>query len=234
MTAKPKYASNAKKTSEILSFDMLYIASVSYIHFERDCYSSNLRTCFFPLIQTRFRKSLEPSINPNPDGPRRKALKAAGSLSIGLSGGTSSITVLDLVAKTYFAPRSPTDGLGEGTTEEKLKGGKEHPRNADKGVWKGKAAVGYVEVCGAFPEVRVYFGLIHITDFFVDQFQQKDRTEEIRSIVENYAGSPFDFIPLRLEDAFDPEWWVRVGTGGLSESARSLGLDMTDEGWCKD
>lgn len=116
---------------------------------------SNLRTCFFPLIQTRFRKSLEPSINPNPDSPRRKTLKAAGALVIGLSGGTSSITVLDLVAKTYFAPRSSTttDDLVEG---EKLKGGKEHPRNStDKGIWKGKAAVCYVEVCGAFPEVRL-------------------------------------------------------------------------------
>jgi cytoplasmic tRNA 2-thiolation protein 2 len=112
------------------------------------------RTCFFPLVQTRFRKSLEPSINPNPDGPRRKALKAAGSLVIGLSGGTSSITVLDLVAKSYFAPRSTADGA-----TEKWKGGKEHPRNADKGVWKGTAAVGYVEVCGAFPEVRFCPGL---------------------------------------------------------------------------
>ena len=123
------------------------------------------RTCFFPLIQTRFRKSLEPSINPNPEGPRRKTLKAAGSLVIGLSGGTSSITVLDLVAKTYFAPISTEeDGLGEG---EKLKGGKEHPRNsADKGVWKGKAAVCYVELCGAFSDVcflLLYtFGLVLI------------------------------------------------------------------------
>ena len=70
---------------------------------------------------------------------------------------------------------------------------------------------------------------------FADQYlQQKDRTEEIRSIVESYAGSPFEFVPLRLEDAFDLAWWVRVGKGSLSESARSLGLDMTDEGWCKD
>jgi cytoplasmic tRNA 2-thiolation protein 2 len=110
------------------------------------------------LIQTRFRKSLEPSINLNPDGPRRKTLKAAGTLVIGLSGGTSSITVLDLVAKTYFAPPSTDDGPGEG---EILKGGKEHPRNsADKGVWKGKAAVCYVEVCGAFPEVRFFSFLL--------------------------------------------------------------------------
>jgi cytoplasmic tRNA 2-thiolation protein 2 len=48
-------------------------------------------------------------------------------------------------------------------TEEKLKGGKEHPRNADKGVWKGKAAVAYVEICGAFPEVRSCLGLVYLT-----------------------------------------------------------------------
>lgn len=64
--------------------------------------------------------------------------------------------------------------------------------------------------------------------------QQKDKTEEIRSLVESYAGSPFEFLPLRLEDAFDPEWWVRVSGGRLSDSARSLGLDITNEGWCKD
>lgn len=118
-------------------------------------YSFNIRACFFPLIQTRFRKSLEPSINPNPDGPRRKALKAAGSLVIGFSGGTSSTTVLDLVAKTYFVPRSTANSLGESVEGETLKGGKEHPRNADKGVWMGKAAVVYVEICSAYPEVHL-------------------------------------------------------------------------------
>ena len=146
---------------EISSFDMPYIASTFGRTFRPELYSFNPRTCFFPLIQTRFRKSLEPSINPNPGGPRRKALKAAGSLVIGLSGGTSSTTVLDLVAKTYFAPRSTTDDLGQGASEEKLKGGKEHPRNADKRVWKGKAAVCYVEICGAFPDVR--FVLVGMT-----------------------------------------------------------------------
>ena len=68
------------------------------------------------------------------------------------------------------------------------------------------------------------------TFFVYQKFQQKDRIEKIRSIVESYAGSPFEFIPLRLEDAFDPKWWVRIGRENLSESARSLGLDMTDEG----
>ena len=128
------------------------------------------------MIQTRFRKSLEPSINPNADGPRRKTLKAAGALVIGLSGGTSSITVLDLVAKTYFAPPSTDDGLGDG--EKLLKGGKEHPRNsADKGVWKGKAAVCYVEVCGAFPEVLFFFfstfRLLLTAEFFYQKILAK-------------------------------------------------------------
>jgi len=104
------------------------------------------RTCFFPLIQTRFKKSLEPSINPLPDGPRRKALKAAGSLVVGFSGGTCSTALLDILAKTYFTPRQSGDDL--------LKGGKDHPRNTDRGVWKGIPVACYVEVCGAFDKVR--------------------------------------------------------------------------------
>ncbi|KAF8962794.1 hypothetical protein BDZ97DRAFT_1905179 [Flammula alnicola] len=121
-------------------------------------YAVYCKTCFIPLIQTRFRKSLEPSINATPDGPRRKGLKAAGSLMIAFSG------------------------------EQKLKGGKDHPRNSDRGVWKGKPAVCFVEVCGAFPG-------------------EKDRTEDIRAIVESYPGSPFEFLPLHLENAFDLAWW---------------------------
>ncbi|KAF8149897.1 hypothetical protein B0H34DRAFT_757084 [Crassisporium funariophilum] len=170
-------------------------------------YAVYCKTCFFPLIQTRFRKSLEPSVNAIPDGPRRKALQAKGSLVIGFSGGTSSTTVLDLVANSYFAQRG-AGGDDGGATEEKLKGGTDHPRNAEKGVWKGKPAVCYVEVCGATPG-------------------EEDRTEEIHAIVKNYPA--FDFIGLRLEDAFDPEWWNRVGGGDLISSAQSLGMDMTDE-----
>ncbi|KAF9485204.1 hypothetical protein BDN70DRAFT_871601 [Pholiota conissans] len=165
-------------------------------------YAVYCKSCFFPLIETRFRKSLEPSINVIPDGPRRKGLHAAGSLVIAFSGGIGSTALLDLVAKTYFAPRK--EDL------EKLKGGKEHPRNADKDVWKGRPAVCFVEVCGAFPGDR-------------------DRTEEIRAVVESYPGSPFEFVPLRLEDAFDPDWWSAIGRGDLPSAARSLGLDMSDE-----
>ena len=61
----------------------------------------------------------------------------------------------------------------------------------------------------------------------------EDRTERVRQVVERYATtSPsfeFDFIPLRLEDAFDLEWWKRVGGGSLASSAQSLGMNMTNE-----
>lgn len=60
--------------------------------------------------------------------------------------------MLDLVAKTYFASLEDNKNEANG----KLKGGKEHPRLVDKGVWKGKPTVCYVEVCGAFPGVRPF------------------------------------------------------------------------------
>ena len=91
---------------------------------------------------------LEPTINEGTDGPRRKALMAAGSLIIGFSGGTCSTAMLDLVARTYFSPR-PLD-------EESLKGGINHPRNTVRRVWNGRPAICYVEVCGAIPEVGVH------------------------------------------------------------------------------
>lgn len=86
-------------------------------------------------------------MNSQPDGPRRKGLEAAGSLVIGFSGGTCSTALVDLIVKTYFSPRPPV-------TTEISKGGKDHPRNTERRVWKGNPAVCYVEVCGAFPDVR--------------------------------------------------------------------------------
>ncbi|KAF7374864.1 Cytoplasmic tRNA 2-thiolation protein 2 [Mycena sanguinolenta] len=83
--------------------------------------------------------------------------------------------------------------------EDALKGGKDHPRNA--GVWK-KATVCYVEICNALPGTR-------------------DRTEEVRAVVEQYPH--FTFLPLRLEDAFDDAWWKKVG-GQRSESHLSVDL----------
>ncbi|KAF4614224.1 hypothetical protein D9613_007796 [Agrocybe pediades] len=168
-------------------------------------YAVYCKSCFFPLVQTRFRKTLEPTINPTPDGPRRKALKAGGSLALGLSGGTNSTALLDLVAKTYYASRSAEDDTGKG----KIRGGTEHPRNSET-VWKGRPAVCYVEVCGAFPT-------------------EEDRIESIRNIVNRYTDANFEFVPLRLEDAFDPSWWQSIGGGDLTTSARSLGLALTNE-----
>ena len=56
--------------------------------------------------------------------------------------------MLDLVARTYFAPRL--------LDEESLKGGTNHPRNTVRRVWNGRPAVGYVEVCGAVLTVRIH------------------------------------------------------------------------------
>lgn len=53
--------------------------------------------------------------------------------------------------------------------------------------------------------------------------QMRDRTEEARRIVGNYEH--FDFVPIRIEDAFDEAWWTRVG-GHFSQ----LAIDIADEG----
>ena len=96
-------------------------------------------------MATKFRRSLEPSINAIPDGPRRTALKASGNLLVGFSGGLGSTVLLDLVSQCYFSA-----GTATVNGASKLKGGKDHPRNAS--VWP-RAAICYVEVCGAFPGV---------------------------------------------------------------------------------
>lgn len=57
--------------------------------------------------------------------------------------------------------------------------------------------------------------------------QEKDRTDDIRAVVEKYPDSPFEFIPLRLENSFDPAWWKMVGK---STPAERVQVDMTDEG----
>ncbi|EFI27902.1 hypothetical protein CC1G_14393 [Coprinopsis cinerea okayama7 len=169
------------------------------------------KQCFFPLIVTRFKKTLEPVVNPKPDGPRKKALKANGSLVIGFSGGLGSSVLLDLVSKTYFSgPPTTTKENGQ------MRGGAAHPKNrtgADSGVWKGKPAVCYVELASVIPE-------------------GKDKTEEVRKTVQRYSASDgfeFEFVPLRIEDAFDDTWWARFGGIDLSTAARSYGADIADE-----
>ena len=100
------------------------------------------RSCFFPLTTHKFRRALEPNVNPTPDGPRKTSLKPSGNLLVGFSGGLGSSVLLDLVHKCYFAldkSTMPTDG------------GRDHPRH--ERVWK-KITLCYVEVCDAFPGVR--------------------------------------------------------------------------------
>ena len=53
----------------------------------------------------------------------------------------------------------------------------------------------------------------------------RDRTEEVRAVVEKYDG--FKFIPLRIEDAFDSSWWAKMGRKPLKSD---LALDLANEG----
>ncbi|KAI6042505.1 hypothetical protein EDC04DRAFT_960524 [Pisolithus marmoratus] len=82
------------------------------------------------------------------------------------------------------------------------RGGVNHPRNAN--VWT-TCAVCYIEVSSALPEAR-------------------DSTEEIQGALASYAD--LEFIPLRLEDAFDESWWCRMtGKADMSQLALELGKD---------
>jgi len=63
--------------------------------------------------------------------------------------------------------------------------------------------------------------------------QARDRTEDIRAVVKSYsnpsANFEIDFIPLRLEDAFDEAWWKSVGGTDLPTAYEDLGIDINDE-----
>lgn len=53
----------------------------------------------------------------------------------------------------------------------------------------------------------------------------KDNTEAVRAVVQKYEQ--LNFVPLRIEDAFDGAWWEQVG-GKPTQS--ELGMDVTNEG----
>ncbi|KAK0204901.1 hypothetical protein DFS33DRAFT_1323676 [Desarmillaria ectypa] len=154
------------------------------------------KECFTPLISFRFRRALEPSVNELPQGPRRKALKASGNLLLAFSGGLGSTVLLDLAYQAYFANQQGKDRT------ENQRGGKDHPRNAP--IWP-KGSICYVEICSGFPEM-------------------KDRTEQIRTAVANYSS--LEFIPLRLENAFDNSWW---GSVGGRPSSSELEVDLSND-----
>jgi len=54
-----------------------------------------------------------------------------------------------------------------------------------------------------------------------------DRTARIREAVARYEG--FEFIPVRIQDAFDRRWWERV-SGGAAPSLAELPVDLDSEG----
>ncbi|QRV89739.1 cytoplasmic tRNA 2-thiolation protein 2B [Ceratobasidium sp. AG-Ba] len=143
------------------------------------------RPCFVTQLGHKFRKTLEPTINPPetrpPPGPRRvplrPVLKADGDLLIGYSGGHGSALLLDLVHESYFTPAQldPARGTRQVSKREK--------------VWP-TARVAFVDLSAAYPGTL-------------------DRTEDARRLVEQYPH--FQFVPLRIEQAFDLEWASSVG-----------------------
>jgi len=74
----------------------------------------------------------------------------------------------------------------EGKITNEEKGGRDAPRNS---VWS-KVFVCYVEPSEAYPGMR-------------------NRTDEIHGLLKVYPE--FEFIPLRLSNAFDEEWWDKMG-----------------------
>ncbi|KAG1840722.1 hypothetical protein DFJ58DRAFT_666932 [Suillus subalutaceus] len=159
------------------------------------------KECFTPIVDMKFRKALEPSVNARAGTSKRPKLKASGNLCLGFSGGLGSSIMLDIVHNTYFSSRPPLDDSG------KPRGGTNHPRNAS--VWPS-CIVCYVEVCGAFAGMQ-------------------DRTEDIRSVVERYQS--FEFVPLRIEDAFDESWWTKVSG---SNNTPQVWLELSKEGLITD
>ncbi|KAG0696207.1 hypothetical protein DFH29DRAFT_212442 [Suillus ampliporus] len=159
------------------------------------------KECFTPMVDMKFRKALEPSVNARAGTSKRPKLKASGNLCLGFSGGLGSSILLDIVHNTYFSSRPPLDDSG------KPRGGTNHPRNAS--VWSS-CNVCYVEVCRAFAEMP-------------------DRTEDIRSVIEKYPS--FDFVPLRIEDAFDSSWWTKVSG---SSNIPQISLELSKEGLIAD
>ncbi|EPQ52610.1 hypothetical protein GLOTRDRAFT_64309, partial [Gloeophyllum trabeum ATCC 11539] len=137
------------------------------------------KDCFLPMMYNKIKRTIEPTINPTPEGPRKKNLNPSGNLVIAFSGGLGSTVLLDVIYRGYFSsrrPRGETNTLSEGKDPKKER------------VWK-EGKVCYVEVCGAFHGMR-------------------DRTDDVRRIVERYDD--LEFVPLRIEDAFDESWWESV------------------------
>lgn len=113
--------------------------------------TERLRECFFPLISLRFRRTLEPHINPTPELHRRKGLRASGNLLVGLSGGLGSTVLLDLVHKTYLSPRERQEG----------------DQNPNGGCPWTKIFIAYVDASGVLAGVCHHLCVTRDPNFFV-------------------------------------------------------------------
>ncbi|KAJ3997417.1 hypothetical protein F5050DRAFT_1752364 [Lentinula boryana] len=157
------------------------------------------KECFPALLSSKVKRILEPQINPNPELSRKKSLKASGNLLVGFSGGLGSTVLLDLISRIYLSHRTEIK-KEEGVN--KSRGGKDHPRNEP--VWK-MVSVCYVEVASGFPGMT-------------------DKTQKIHQLLqENYES--LEFIPIRLENAFDLSWWNKVG----GKAALDANTDLTSD-----
>lgn len=103
-----------------------------------------IRTCFDSLVIGKFRRSLDPHVQPCANDRRKHHLKASGNLLVGFSGGLGSSVALDVCNRCYFSPDSDPQ------EDESVKGGKAHPRK--KRMWK-KAFVCYIDQSAALPGV---------------------------------------------------------------------------------
>ncbi|KAL0954500.1 hypothetical protein HGRIS_003467 [Hohenbuehelia grisea] len=156
------------------------------------------RDCFFPLVTSKFRKVLTPVINENAAPGLRIRSLRAAGNLTVGFSGGSASTVLLDLVAQNYLQLD---------SEASTKGGKDHPRKYEV-IWP-EANLCYVEISNAFQGMR-------------------DRTEEIRQVVNKYDA--FKFVPLRIEDAFDPDWWSKFGYRPLaSELELGLSCDTTTD-----
>ncbi|EIW84376.1 hypothetical protein CONPUDRAFT_163521 [Coniophora puteana RWD-64-598 SS2] len=186
------------------------------------------KDCFSPSILTKFRKALESTINALGTASSKNQFKAEGGVLVALSGGLGSTVLLSVlddlyVSRTRKKPERPkaknkdkdaiseplkANGKGAKVGDKDSNGidkGTQHPRRGQ--VWQGTPGVVYIECCGAFPNML-------------------DRTEELRALISTRYPA-FEFVPRRLEDAFDPAFWREVHG---DDAHRVLHLELAKDG----
>lgn len=67
----------------------------------------------------------------------------------------------------------------------------------------------------------------YFSPIILNLLQTNDRTAQIREAVARYEGC--EFIPVRLQDAFDWSWWERV-SGDAASSLAEIPVDLSNEG----